>query len=608
MDNSTPESPEHQPVPPALPPPLGPRVESPPLPPIPPGQFWKGFLDLTGGSLLYCLSALSIIYGITQIMGPLLLKTGVLSETLPCIGALNLYEVALLGTLAFIVVGRQVTDDAISLVVLIPLFLVGSGIALDTVANTGPVLALGIGALCAAAGGVKLAVLRQAIRVPFGWLALGGLALVVTWNFLAGPALVNLFATHPELMADKRFFWLSSLLLLLISGTLVLVETIRNPARSSCTDSPFLRTCSMVSVFALVLLGAAGAHLYALGYQFDVRFADGDFLLLATLGVALLLEAMLRFGERLHGPAAVVGCAPLVGTVIVLLEKGFTVPVAGGLEWMGHPSTILVAGGLGMVRMALRTRWTACWWIVGSYGLAVVLTAGFSPSLPADLNWRLFAGLLVAGLFAVGVALKRPGLCVVAVAVGTVGLPMTSGFQHAVEAVGLIVPGGMAGVGGLALLVVALAFKDKTLIPVAIIGALGVTGSAFDFVSAAIGWRDLVMLCVLAFAGGLVWWRLRSLVAVIILGVPVVVRLWLLFRTLSAWRYVVLSFVLLAGGAWLSNVKSRRTRPVAASDDSKTKSCGFLPGVDPLKLNELSDEIETDEFIARHRTQPTSTT
>jgi hypothetical protein len=298
----------------------------------------------------------------------------------------------------------------------------------------------------------------------------------------------------------------------------------------------------------------------------------------------------------------------LVGTVIVLLEKGFTVPVAGGLEWMGHPSTILVAGGLGMVRMALRTRWTACWWIVGSYGLAVVLTAGFSPSLPADLNWRLFAGLLVAGLFAVGVALKRPGLCVVAVAVGTVGLPMTSGFQHAVEAVGLIVPGGMAGVGGLALLVVALAFKDKTLIPVAIIGALGVTGSAFDFVSAAIGWRDLVMLCVLAFAGGLVWWRLRSLVAVIILGVPVVVRLWLLFRTLSAWRYVVLSFVLLAGGAWLSTVKSRRTRPVAASDDSKTKSCGFLPGVDPLKLNELSDEIETDEFIARHRTQPTSTT
>ena len=34
----------------------------------------------------------------------------------------------------------------------------------------------------------------------------------------------------------------------------------------------------------------------------------------------------------------------------------------------------------------------------------------------------------------------------------------------------------------------------------------------------------------------------------------------------------------------------------------KAKSCGFLPGIDPLKLNQLSDEIETDDLIDRHRT------
>ena len=27
--------------------------------------------------------------------------------------------------------------------------------------------------------------------------------------------------------------------------------------------------------------------------------------------------------------------------------------------------------------------------------------------------------------------------------------------------------------------------------------------------------------------------------------------------------------------------------------------CGFLPGIDPLKLNQLVDELEVDEFLER---------
>ena len=32
----------------------------------------------------------------------------------------------------------------------------------------------------------------------------------------------------------------------------------------------------------------------------------------------------------------------------------------------------------------------------------------------------------------------------------------------------------------------------------------------------------------------------------------------------------------------------------------RAKSCGFLPGIDPLRLNQLADELEVDEFIATH--------
>lgn len=33
----------------------------------------------------------------------------------------------------------------------------------------------------------------------------------------------------------------------------------------------------------------------------------------------------------------------------------------------------------------------------------------------------------------------------------------------------------------------------------------------------------------------------------------------------------------------------------------KAKACGFLPGIDPLKLNQLTDELESDDFVERHR-------
>ena len=96
----------------------------------------RNFLSLTGGSVVYCLSALSIIYGIGQIVGPELADSYDAKQTMPAVGVLNLYELCLLGALIFIVVWRKVTDDAISLVLLMALFLVGTGLTLGTVAPT----------------------------------------------------------------------------------------------------------------------------------------------------------------------------------------------------------------------------------------------------------------------------------------------------------------------------------------------------------------------------------------------------------------------------------------------------------------------------------------
>lgn len=44
-------------------------------------------------------------------------------------------------------------------------------------------------------------------------------------------------------------------------------------------------------------------------------------------------------------------------------------------------------------------------------------------------------------------------------------------------------------------------------------------------------------------------------------------------------------------------------KPLAASEPFvvRAKPCGFLPGIDHLKLNQLLDAEETEQFIARHR-------
>lgn len=521
----------------------------------------RSFLDLTGGSILYCLSALFIIYGITKIMGPLLAGSKALEDTLSCIGALNVYELALLGTLVFIVACRHVTDDAISLVVLIPLFLIGSGIALDTVAGKG-YAAVGIGAVCAAVGIGKLLVLRRKVRLSLDRYAMAGLALVVIWNFMTGPVWRMVLEDHVIFPAARRSIWLGSLLLLSAGGGLFLAGTVRAKARGRADAGrslPFLLTPPMACVFALVFFAAAGAHLYALGYVFSVTYAGGDFLLLVTLSALLLVEALIQPGHRRIGPAACVSCAPLAVTLCGLcVPSFFAAPFEWSLELLGHPAFICAAAGAVMLWTAVRTRWVGFLFVAGAYALGAVLTAGLSPTQPFDVNGRLCLGTVAAGLFVLGVVRKRAMLCAAAVLGGTVVLCGGGQFERCVAAVGLSRLGGAAGLAGAGLLAVYALFREKATLLVGLAGAVALAGCAFDGMGPDVTGRDLYVLAPLAATIALVGWRTRAILPQLILCAPIAERAWALFRDAAAWRYVVLSFLLLGVGAWRSSVKGRR--------------------------------------------------
>jgi hypothetical protein len=314
----------------------------------------------------------------------------------------------------------------------------------------------------------------------------------------------------------------------------------------------------MVLVFAMVLFAAAGAHLVALGYMFTVRYAPGDFVAIGALICILVVEVLLGSKRRLVVPAAVVSCLPLAVMLPGLAMKGFYIaPFAWGLEILGHPAFGFVAVGAYLVWAAVRTRGSSFLSIATVYACCTALTAGVDPS--DALNWRAALGLLAVVLLVKGVVRRQAPHCLLAVLLGALGVAADASFGRAATSVGLTYAGAVAGMVGAGWLLVIALFRDRTLHPYAIVGAAAMTGFAFDFVGSGIDWRDAGVLPTIVALGVLLGWRTRMVVPLLILAVPLAVRGWVLFREMSDWRYVVLSFILLGVGAWRSAVKGHKS-------------------------------------------------
>ena len=184
---------------------------------------WKGFFDVAGGSILYCLSAMLILFGIVKIMGPILATQFDLTAILPPLVVMNVYELVLLGILIFVVVRLKIMDDAISLVILICLFLMANGITLDTVAIAGPKTVLYIGIACTILGLIKLEIIKRYIIPQLDRWFLAAGAVLMVWNFMAGPIIARHKMYMDSLHAFKREPWLWAWYAVLAAAVLAVV-------------------------------------------------------------------------------------------------------------------------------------------------------------------------------------------------------------------------------------------------------------------------------------------------------------------------------------------------------------------------------------------------
>jgi hypothetical protein len=526
----------------------------------------KSFFSLTGGSILYCLSAMSILYGIVKIMTPVLAKSNAFGDVLPCILALNVYELALLGVLVTIVLWKHVTDDAISLVVLIGLFLIASGIVLGTGAYHAPQTCLYIGVVCMVLGMGKLYVMRRFILKEMGNIFLVGMALILLWNFLTPTLMSGLFASTPAEGASYRVYWLTAWLVLLIGGGLILgdASSVKVTAgESSSKAGAFLHRPAMAWIFGLVVLGAASGHQYGVAYMYRVPQAFGDYVPLIA-AISLLGFELMRALQKRLAPADIAACClPLACTFWAIVNKSIIAQLAVSPELLWYPPVMLgVIGGV-ILWLSLHHRRHELIYVAILYGLGSLLTIGFSADRPYELNWHLAGVGIVALLFVLGVLRRNVFLCFGAVIVLTLGAATSDAFDSIAKSLNLTFGGAMAAVAGLGTTGLCLAFGKKTPRAITLFASVLLMVSVFDYLGRSLTWTDIPAAAVMGLVCGALWLRTRDMAAPPIICVPLLRKLYMLLAMMSSWGFVLLSFVLLFAGAAVSLFFKRKEMPQA---------------------------------------------
>jgi len=531
-------------------------------------QAVRDFLRLSGTGILYALSALSILYGMGRIIGPILAASGKLGETLPCFGALEAYELAVFAVLLLIVLWRKATRDTTTLMVLVALFMGASGITLSTIANDGPAIAAVIGVACLAVAFARVWLLRAKLGVVLPRLFAAGVAVLLTWNFLISASMALTLHRGWPGSAHLRQVWLGGWHVMLLGAVLLFLSALASgtgSARRARPDIPFLRSTGMAWVFAFVLVGGAMVHQYALTYIFDVRFGLGDFLPIAVLACATLLEAMRGYG--VHGGKVdnAITLVPMTLVYFLVLQEkmpGKAVFLAlpeWGLGTLFQPWAALALFGALLFVVGARRRDKDLAGIALLYVPFSVLFAGALPELTIrTVNPLAFGASLVMVLFVLAALHRSVKLAFLALSVLALGAAISGGVNETAAPLFPTWVDVFLAVFGAGALGLYLGFPRHVHVAAGILGATGLAFAAIHGQPAAITFPSLALAAALAILGGLAFWRARNSVLAGVLAVPLLWRAAASVGDVTGWHYIALSFVLLGAAAFFS-LRARRS-------------------------------------------------
>jgi hypothetical protein len=526
---------------------------------------FKKFFDLTGGSLLYCLSAAFVAYGIVKVMGPLLSNGQALKEALPCIFTLHAYELALLGVL-ILIVSRKVVDDAISVVIIMALFLVGTSIALGSVANTGISESLWLGGFGVFIAFVKFSAMKQFARIPFKALSFLGLGILVACNYFGPAILARSIAAEVLPESTRREIWWVFWLTLMTGSALIIIEAMKTKAHQQTKDinrTPFLQSPVMVYLFSLIVVACSGTHQYAMAYASGLQRVIGDYVPVSLIAVLFVLEILRNLGKRFGVVEIVISCVPLSLMIFAIDQRSVLSSSAFGFGLLGYPPVTFALSGLIIVGWSLYNRRFKMLTVGFLYVLGIILTWGFSPERPYDLNIHSCVISFVIAAIIYGLIRKNQYLCVTGIIALCVDLSQLSSFVELSKSLDLTTAGGLAGVYGLSTIILCVIFGGKMHKVLRGIGALCLIVFAFDYLPKDFHWRYVIVLAGTILIAYVLWLRTRDLFSASIIWLPSVIKLYIAGKCFGHWRSVIVGFLLLGAGVFASILKLRLRNRVA---------------------------------------------
>ena len=546
---------------------LNPAEQTPIPPPLPVkdgsgGSAWKTFFSLTGGCILYCLSALSIVYGLVQVINPVLLGTGDTWTRLSCMGALNGYELAVLGVLLLIVLWRSVLDDAISLVIIIAILLLGNAMAVDMIVMDNRSAGFPVGLVCLALAGANVIAFRRYLRMHFDPVFLVGLGIMLAWSMLMPSVLAWKVHNGLALGDGMRNAWLKGWGVMLAGGALWWLQAVRTRAGQALDehrDTPFLRTSSMAWIFAAITLVGMTIQQYALTYVFDLNFCVAALLPIIALTFLVGLELLYAYGARDAVNYYVVSLAPLFVCLFVFVKGVHIEGPAMAVSPFWNPPWLMAIIGLGVAASAFVRRRRGMWAVAGAYALACWMTLGMPGGEGSDsLKWIRGLGVIELAVIVLSVRLRNPSLAGLAWIGAGLACCVTGTGTALADKLGLdsFVLGKLVALGGLVSLE---AIFGRRLNPLFfIVACFLVVQVLFAFgLENGPHYHPWASALVVAALGGLVAWRAGNFIVLAVLCFPLLRALYFASGHFGGWGYVMLSFPLLAAGAYLSLRKGR---------------------------------------------------
>ncbi len=297
-------------------------------------------------SLFYVASAGLVLAGIGQVLAPVLGRHELTPEHLSSIGAMFGYEMAVFGVMLLIAVWKKVHDDAISLTLVIGLFLVATPIALNLVAAPFPDLAMGMGGLLFALGLARLGVISGRV--------VGGISpsvmVILAVFLLVGaiwPGVLGRMVAKGRSDIELLPIWMMGYGIVL--GCACLLPAVMVPSGVMAADmgkwdvTPFLKTFAMRWCFSLVLVMGGVVQFYAMAWGFGLK-VPGVMLLPALLPLAVAGVVLARaYASKATTDVYVLACIPAVGGVIL----GLCLPSSANV--MTGPLGLVLSPGLVMV-------------------------------------------------------------------------------------------------------------------------------------------------------------------------------------------------------------------------------------------------------------------